>query len=89
MGAVSTGWSAALGAVVRRPRLWPTALGMARRATPARWYRQAPFLPVPDWVYLRFRLETQYGSVRPPSPTDVVDYLAWCRSENRRLKTNT
>jgi hypothetical protein len=63
-------WASVVGAVAARPRLWPTALRQARRLVPSRWWARAPFVPVPDRDYLRFRLTTQYG--------DVVSYLAWC-----------
>lgn len=70
-------------AVLRRPRLWPTAVGQVRRLAPSGWWRRRPFLPLPDADYLRFRLETQYGSDHEPEPADVVTYLAWCRSYRR------
>ena len=34
--------------------------------------------PLPDPAYLRFRLETQYGTDRAPDPDDIVTYLHWC-----------
>ena len=37
-------------------------------------------MPTPDPDYLRFRLETQYGTDQAPDPADVVTYLHWCRS---------
>ena len=68
-------------AVARRPSLWPTAAGQLRRMTPPGWWRRAPFLPVPDAAYLRFRLHTMYGDERTvPEPEDVVAYLRWCRA---------
>ncbi len=71
-------------AVVRRPRLWPTALRQARRTAPARWWRRAPFLPVPGGDYLRFRLLTQYGDANAtPDPGDAIAYLEWCRDWDR------
>jgi hypothetical protein len=43
------------------------------------WWRHRPFLPLPGGDYLAFRLLTQYGDEHhPPTPSDVVDYLAWC-----------
>jgi len=72
---------AVVGAVVRRPGLWPTAARQAVRLVPARWWARPPFLPVPDRRYLRFRMVTQYGAdgeVRA-EPRDVLSYLAWCR----------
>ena len=76
----SSSWLAATAAVLRRPGLWPTALVQARRLVPRGWWRRRPYLPVPDPGYLRFRLETQYGSDHTPRPADVVTYLEWCRS---------
>lgn len=69
-------------AVARRPSLWGTAVRQAHRSAPSGWWRRAPFLPVPDRAYLRFRLVTQYGSYdHPPAPVDVVNYLSWCKRQ--------
>ena len=69
-----------VGAVAARPALWPTALRQARRLAPRRWWRRAPFLPVPDRAWLRFRAETQYGDPdRPLDAGDVVTWLQWAR----------
>ncbi|HZP29416.1 MAG TPA: hypothetical protein VFC99_10725 [Acidimicrobiia bacterium] len=51
--------------MLAHPELWPTALRQAARLAPAGWWRRPPFLPLPDREYLRFRLETQYGSPTP------------------------
>lgn len=67
-------------AVLARPDLWATALRQALRLSPTGWWRRAPFLPVPTADYLRFRLETQYGSDADVRPGDVIAYLSWCRS---------
>lgn len=75
-----TGWPATVAAVVRRPGLWSTAVGQARRLGRRRWWARAPFLPVPDRDWLRFRLETQYGDpAHPPVAADVVTWLEWAR----------
>jgi hypothetical protein len=67
-------------AVATHPRLWRVMLRQWRRTVPAGWWRHRPFLPVPSRAYLEFRLVTQYGSnSHPPSPADVLNYLAWCR----------
>lgn len=66
-------------AVLRRPRLWGIAVAQLARLAPPGWWRQPPFLPLPDPAYLRFRLETAYGDERAPEPQDVVSYLEWCR----------
>ena len=66
-------------AVVRRPRLWPTAvIEVAVLARPG-WWRRWPPVPRPDEKYLRFRLETAYGEDASPRVADVLRYLEWCR----------
>lgn len=68
-------------AVAARPSLWGTALLQVARLAPRGWWRRAPFLPVPDRDYLRFRLETQYGDPdHPIEPADILAYLTWCRT---------
>lgn len=69
-------------AVIRRPHLWPTAIGQMWRLRRRRWWRRPPFLPVPDSDYWRFRMITQYGGdgTGPASADDVVAYLEWVRS---------
>lgn len=65
-------------AVVARPRLWPAALRQARVLVPSGWWRRAPFLPVPDRAWLRFRLTTAYGDPDAPlGADDLVTWLAW------------
>jgi hypothetical protein len=71
-------WRAAL-LVLARPRLGWTALRQTLRLARPRWWSRAPFLPLPDPDYLRFRFETQYGSEGRPDPRDFVEYLEWCR----------
>jgi hypothetical protein len=75
-------WFRAVLAVLRRPRLWPTAVGQARRLARPGWWRRAPFLPLPDPDYVRFRLQTAYGSSGTPAADDLVAYLTWCREFN-------
>lgn len=77
-------WIRAVFAVVARPDLWWTALRLTVVLSPRGWWRRPPYLPVPSRGYLRFRAVTAYGSDRPPSPRDIVDYLAWCRDQTRR-----
>jgi hypothetical protein len=77
--------TAAVLAVLRSPRLWPTALRQARRLAAPGWWRRRPFLPVPPVTYRHFRLVTQYGDHAPREISsrelgrDVVNYLSWCR----------
>ena len=72
-----------MGAVAVRPELWATAVGQLFRLSPTGWWRRAPFLPLPDPAYVRFRIVTQQGGAADPGPPDVddvVEYLRWCRS---------
>jgi hypothetical protein len=72
-----------------RPALWPTAAREVLLLARPRWWRHAPFLPLPDPAYVRFRLETQYGSataVDRMRPHDVVEYLGWCRDMAREAR---
>jgi hypothetical protein len=82
-GRRGTGAARTVAAVVVHPTLWPTAVRQAARMSRPRWWRRAPFLPIPDADYLRFRLETQYGTGGTPDPADVVVYLRWCREHDR------
>jgi hypothetical protein len=76
------GWFACGLAIARRPHLWTTALRTAARTALPAWWRHPPFLPVPDRAYLRYRMETQYGSPATPDASDVVSYLEWCRAHD-------
>ncbi len=63
----------ALGALVRRPDLWPVAVRVGRDMAPNRWWRQFPPLPLPDRKWMAFRLTTAYGGNNPAyggNPTD-------------------
>jgi len=49
------------------------------------WWRQAPFLPVPDRAYLRWRMYTAYGEEDAVPPAeDVIAFARW-RRETMRL----
>jgi len=76
-------WVRAGLAVARRPGLWPTAATQAVRLARPGWWRRAPFLPLPDHDYVRFRLQTAYGPHGQPARDDLVAYLTWCREFNR------
>jgi hypothetical protein len=73
-------WIRAFLAIVVRPHLWPVAVRQATRIARPGWWKQSPFLPLPDAGYLRFRLVTAYGATVAPQPDDLVSYLEWCRS---------
>ncbi|HEY1739693.1 MAG TPA: hypothetical protein VGI86_13330 [Acidimicrobiia bacterium] len=70
-------------AVLRRPRLWPTALATLGAASPPGWWRRPPYVPRPDREYLDWRLHTAYGDDGVPTAADVVDYLEWVRVARR------
>jgi hypothetical protein len=72
-------WLRAGAAVLVRPGLWPVAAVQAVRLARPGWWRRRPYLPVPDPDYVRFRLQTAYGTGGQPTGGDVVTYLRWCR----------
>ena len=71
---------AAAGRAVINPRL---ALDLVRAAWAfrrRRWWARAPFLPVPDGPYLRWRMYTAYGSEDAIPPVDdLVRFVRWRR----------
>jgi hypothetical protein len=68
-------------ALAVRPDLWITAVRQVLVLAVDGWWRRAPFLPLPDPAYLRFRFQTMYGDPdHAPDPGDVVTYLRWCRA---------
>ncbi|MDA8197598.1 MAG: hypothetical protein M0019_10405 [Actinomycetota bacterium] len=71
-------------AIVSKPSLYLTALLQLKAFTRRRWWASFPYLPTPSMSYLRFRMETLYGSVDalPPSK-DLLEYLEWCRTQRR------
>jgi hypothetical protein len=79
-------WFLTILAVLRRPGLWATARRQWFRMVPPQWWRRAPFLPLPDRAYVRFRLETAYGAHATGRAADVVTYLEWCRATERQAR---
>ena len=66
--------------VASRPGLWLTAVRQYRVGLAHRWWAHRPHLPIPPGDYVRFRLQTQYGSaVHRIEPADVLNYLSWCK----------
>jgi hypothetical protein len=44
------------------------------------WWQKAPFLPVPDGPYLRWRMYTAYGDEAAVPPLeDVIRFARWRR----------
>ena len=67
-------------AVMRRPHLWASAARATVAFAPRNWWRQRPFLPLPDGEIMRWRITTAYGSDKASvDPADVVAYLEWRR----------
>lgn len=78
---------AVLSAVRREPSLLVPLLVAMRRYAPRGWWRRAPFLPVPDERYWRFRMETAYGDEEAVADADdVAAVLRWSRRGARDHK---
>ncbi|MFL5612853.1 MAG: hypothetical protein ACJ796_04255 [Gemmatimonadaceae bacterium] len=63
---------------IRHPALAVALVRVSWRFRRRRWFARAPFLPLPDREYLRWRMLTAYGDpdVVPP-PDDVARYARW------------
>ncbi len=78
-------------ALARRPDLWSTAVRELFVLARPGWWRRWPPLPRPDAAYVRFRLQTAYGSTPDRSrllesdPDDIVSYLEWCHRMRRTV----
>ena len=67
------------------PRLAIDLLRTAWAFRRRNWLSQAPFLPVPDREYLRWRMYTAYGEEDAVPPVeDVIAFARW-RRETMRL----
>jgi hypothetical protein len=68
------------GRAVTSPRL---AADLVRTAWAFRrrdWWRRAPWLPLPDGPYLRWRMYTAYGDeAAVPPAEDVIRFARWRR----------
>jgi hypothetical protein len=74
--------SSILRVVIRQPSLWPEALRALVAFTPRGWWRRPPFLPVPRRAYLRWRMQTAYGSPEvAPVASDLIHFLEWRRGQ--------
>jgi hypothetical protein len=81
-------WAALTGRLVLRAMISPRlALDLFRTAWAFRrrnWLRRAPFLPLPDATYLRWRMYTAYGDENAVPPMeDVVRFSRWRRTTMR------
>ena len=60
------------------PALAADLLRVAWRFRSRRWFRRAPFLPLPPREYVRWRMHTAYGDHDAVPPVeDVVRYARW------------
>ena len=70
--------------LIRHPTLAAEAVRASWALAPRGWWRQPPFLPVPDRGYVRWRVETAYGSTDAAVEVeDLLHYLAWRRAQRR------
>lgn len=68
--------------ILRHPPLWGEALRSWVAFTPSGWWKRAPFLPIPRRAYVRWRLQTAYGTAdHAPEPNDVIRFLEWRRDQ--------
>ncbi|MGH7525285.1 MAG: hypothetical protein ACREMX_01120 [Gemmatimonadales bacterium] len=62
------------------PRLGLDLLKTAWAFRRREWWARPPFLPLPDRVYLRWRMYTAYADENAvPPPEDVVRFARWRR----------
>jgi hypothetical protein len=70
---------------VLNPRLAKDLLDTGWAFRRRNWWRMAPYLPVPDPNYLRWRMYTAYGDeAAVPPVADVIRFARW-RRETMRL----
>jgi hypothetical protein len=68
------------GRAVLSPRLACDLLRTAWVFRRRNWWRQVPFLPVPDRDYLGWRMYTAYGDeTAVPPADDVISFARWRR----------
>lgn len=66
------------GRALRWPPLAIDLLRVAWRFRTRGWWRRAPFLPLPDRTYVRWRMHTAYGDEDAiPPAEDVIRYARW------------
>lgn len=73
------------GRALIRPRLALDLLTAAWAFRRRGWWRVAPFLPLPDRAYLRWRMYTAYGDEEAVPPLRDVERFARWRREILRL----
>lgn len=75
---------------VVRPALARDLLTVAWRFRRQHWWRRAPFLPLPDATYLRWRMYTAFGDHDAVPPPETVErYARWaCRARISQRKSD-
>ena len=67
---------------LRNPAIGVALLRVAWRFRRRGWWHRAPFLPLPDRTYVRWRMHTAYGDYDSVPPADdVVRYARWAVRE--------
>jgi hypothetical protein len=63
---------------LRHPSLAVDLVKVSWRFRHRRWYLRPPFLPLPEREYVRWRMDTAYGSSDAlPSVDDAERYVRW------------
>ena len=63
---------------LRQPSLIGPLLLVGWRFRRRKWYARAPFLPLPAWEYVQWRMHTAYGAHDAvPSVDDIANYARW------------
>ncbi len=63
---------------LRHPSLAVDLARVSWRFRNRRWYARVPFLPLPDRDYVRWRMDTAYGSPEAvPSVREAERYVRW------------
>lgn len=66
------------GRSIRRPSLALALVRVSWRFRNRYWYRRFPFVPIPDREYVRWRMDTAYGSPDAmPSAAEIERYARW------------
>jgi hypothetical protein len=81
---MSATWASLLvrlaGRAVLNPRLAVDLLRAAWAFRRRDWWRQPPFLPLPDRTYMRWRMYTAYADENAVPPADdVIRFARWRR----------
>jgi hypothetical protein len=80
------GWGrlslALAGRAIVNPALARDLLRVAWRFRARGWYLRPPFLPIPDKIYVDWRMHTAYGTHNAVPPVeDVIRYARWVRRQ--------